>query len=433
MGLFVAFLLALQPVPALALDKPSASMDQLAAGASLWEATPDALDKVFAGGPRPQWLDAGRTSARFSGELMSLAGGKIPVVEASAEFAGGKLARVTFSLYNRGDAGTSNIAKKDFEEIMTRYAKTITELSGVQPVERRAAAGATGNAVKTKGMIWTGAGTAWLLESSTDTQGDKFAVEFVRLRLAPVGVGAGASASVVATRGDLSANVKREANGDVFLANVPMVDQGEKGYCVTATLERVLKYYGLTVDQHEMAQLAGSDAEGGTDHQSMMDALNEVKGKLHLNVKEIQPMGIKELTNLARDYNRVAKKAKKPLLSESEDAVANVQVFYAAMDAETLKQAKVGSADYARFQKTVRDFVEKGIPLIWDVELGKYEEPMITPQMKGGHMRMIIGCNEKTRELLFSDSWGAEHALKRMPMDNAFAMTQGLLVLEPRR
>jgi hypothetical protein len=41
-----------------------------------------------------------------------------------------------------------------------------------------------------------------------------------------------------------------------------MVDQGEKGYCVVASVERVLRYYGGTVDQHELAQIANSDAAG---------------------------------------------------------------------------------------------------------------------------------------------------------------------------
>ena len=46
-------------------------------------------------------------------------------------------------------------------------------------------------------------------------------------------------------------------------------------------------------------------------------------------------------------------------------------------------------------------------------------------------MRLIIGYNNKTNELIYSDSWGARHAMKRMPSDNAFAMTTGLYYMEP--
>ena len=49
-----------------------------------------------------------------------------------------------------------------------------------------------------------------------------------------------------------------------------------------------------------------------------------------------------------------------------------------------------------------------------------------------GHMRLIVGYNQKTHEILYSDSWGPNHALKRMPETQAWAMTKGLLVLKPR-
>ena len=38
------------------------------------------------------------------------------------------------------------------------------------------------------------------------------------------------------------ANVERRENGDVVIRNIPMVDQGPKGYCVPATFERCMRY-----------------------------------------------------------------------------------------------------------------------------------------------------------------------------------------------
>ena len=46
-------------------------------------------------------------------------------------------------------------------------------------------------------------------------------------------------------------------------------------------------------------------------------------------------------------------------------------------------------------------------------------------------MRLIIGYNTKTNELLFSDSWGAGHEKKRMPLDDAWSITTGLVTIEP--
>jgi hypothetical protein len=50
----------------------------------------------------------------------------------------------------------------------------------------------------------------------------------------------------------------------------------------------------------------------------------------------------------------------------------------------------------------------------------------------GGHMRLIHGYNPTTNEILYSDSWGRGHERKRMAMDKAFAITEGLLTLEPK-
>ncbi|NNM27897.1 MAG: hypothetical protein HKO57_00115, partial [Akkermansiaceae bacterium] len=55
------------------------------------------------------------------------------------------------------------------------------------------------------------------------------------------------------------------------------------------------------------------------------------------------------------------------------------------------------------------------------------------PQMYGGHMRLIIGYNARTSELIYSDSWGAGHGFKRMPTAHAFCMTNAIIVLPPTR
>ncbi len=74
--------------------------------------------------------------------------------------------------------------------------------------------------------------------------------------------------------------------------------------------------------------------------------------------------------------------------------------------------------------------IDQGFPLLWSVELGFVSEPGI-PQHAGGHMRLIIGYNTKTSELIFSDTWGAGHEKKRMAMEDGWAITTGLAAIEP--
>jgi hypothetical protein len=46
-------------------------------------------------------------------------------------------------------------------------------------------------------------------------------------------------------------------------------------------------------------------------------------------------------------------------------------------------------------------------------------------------MRLIVGLNPKTHEIYYSDTWGLGHELKKMPLANAWTITDGLYTLEP--
>jgi hypothetical protein len=101
------------------------------------------------------------------------------------------------------------------------------------------------------------------------------------------------------------------------------------------------------------------------------------------------------------------------------------------MKADVLRDARTkNKSDLGRFQRTVAEHTDKGIPLLWTVQLGILKDKHI-PQSGGGHMRLIIGYNAKTNDILFSDSWGAGHELKRMPAVDAWTITTNLSKIEP--
>ena len=84
-----------------------------------------------------------------------------------------------------------------------------------------------------------------------------------------------------------------------------------------------------------------------------------------------------------------------------------------------------------RFERSIERSISDGIPLLWSVRLGLVKEQGLSAQTSGGHMRLIIGYNEKTKEIIYSDSWGAGHEEKRMSIDDAWTMTTGLQSLQP--
>ena len=245
----------------------------------------------------------------------------------------------------------------------------------------------------------------------------------------------------------ISDNVVRDPRGDVFIGEVPMVDQGQKGYCSVATAERVLRYYGVDVDEHEIAQAAGTSPEEGTSTLAMKRSVEAIGRKYRLGTvvcygdfeKSVESR-IAGLGDEVKAYNKAAKKLKAaPITDDMYIRREGNTIFYSpaavdkAMDAEVLKEMKVNGmqkSKYTRFMKDVRDQVAKGVPLFWGVTLGIYPEPGI-PQSGGGHMRLIVGYNDRQHEILYTDSWGAGHELKRMPADWAWTISRCLLYMKP--
>ncbi len=411
------------------------SLDELIASDTLWDTTPEQLEQKFQT-MGLQWLDQEKSRARFFGKGYQLFNNELKVLEANSDFKNGKLAATSISLYNRGDSASDPSSLAEFEKQVSNIKDILTAHLGVKPVDRGKDAA---SAVKAIGFLWSKPPTAYLLEYSFQKKmPDKdFRAEFIRLRVAPIPkrLMIGSSPTVgnkPVSKASLTKNLTKESNGDIFINNVPMVDQGPKGYCVVATAERVFRYLGLSVDQHEMAAVADTSSGGGTSPAKMVENLKTLTGRLQIHIRELQAWKYDEFQRMIADYNRVAKKNKKREITIGGGHVIDLGAIYASFDPESLKESKASptKASYTKFVRLVTETINKGIPVMWSVELGLYKEADI-PQQNAGHMRLIIGYNPKTSEILYSDSWGEKHALKRMPMDNACAMTTGMYYLEP--
>ena len=71
--------------------------------------------------------------------------------------------------------------------------------------------------------------------------------------------------------------------------------------------------------------------------------------------------------------------------------------------------------------------------MVWCVTLGLLPEENLSPENRGGHMRLIIGVNPKRKEIIYSDTWGIKHEIKVMSYEDAFMMTNSLYRLEPKK
>ena len=179
----------------------------------------------------------------------------------------------------------------------------------------------------------------------------------------------------------LSEILKKRDSGDVFISTVPMVSQGQKGYCVPATLERVLRYYGIEdLDMHKIAALAGTRAGGGTSVEGLVRGLGPVLKKSRLKFSE-QKMSF---SKIRQSVNR---------------GVPLIWTMYSTPQYETRmkrltaeRRGNDSAADAAARAKRL-DAME---PLAFSPETAR----------KYAHVCLIIGYNSKTKELCVSNSWG---------------------------
>ncbi len=289
-----------------------------------------------------------------------------PLCEAEVAFGGdGRLDRLSVSLFNKGDAGSLATDEEAFAAV-----GSLPFFSGAKPA-----------AVVGDGRGKTIACYDWADENLSaeariglsSPTGLSRRVEYVTVELARNRPRETTQASPVPAE-----NLRREGS-TLFIDGIPMVQQGQKGYCAPATLARVLRYYGIETDMHELALLLETDAGGGTRVNAAFPSLTRVAREAGL---------------VRTDYWRIG--AEKP-----------------APEA---------------FARAIRDCIDRGYPLVWAVSR---TFPWDGSGEQGGHMRLVVGYDAAQDTLVYSDSWGAKSLRKRAPLEAAYGVTEFLTCLHP--
>ena len=433
--------------------KKDIALDPLFTPGKLWAYTPATLEA--------EWKDKGfkwvSEQAKDKGMLrrerwgfetlqLTLFSNAQTVEEVDFQMKNGKCAEVQIAIWNKGDSEKSEINQKEFNDIVQRF---VTQLNTTVAPRFQNLGKDMQSAAKAERLQWMGTETIALLEYSSgkakirdpftgqEKPGPNFQGEFIRLRLVPKPASLMGGVAATSTggapkmaRADLSKKLQKDSGGDVFIPDIPMVDQGDKGYCAVATAARVLNYYGIPADQHEMAQVSGNEAGGGgTNPEEMEAALKKLQGKYHVSFRAVMETDYMSTNykQFLEKYNRSAKHLGKKILDTN-----NFIYFMGGLDADVLKDVRGKGPIYDKFMKVVRENIDAGVPLLWGLQLGKYpENGEKAKQFGGGHMRLIIGYNATKGEIIFSDSWGAGHEKKRMLAADASSATMGIYTIKP--
>lgn len=174
-------------------------------------------------------------------------------------------------------------------------------------------------------------------------------------------------------RKDLAGNVRKKDSGDIWIENIPMVDQGPKGYCVPATVERILRYYGITqITMHQLADAGDTGKGGGTLVSHMNRAITPFRHRYDLDMRSC---GEVRVSSLKRYIER---------------GIPVMWVMY----------VNPGAVQFWTLSRQRRPLARS--PQEWLKAARKYR----FPSGGGAHMCLIVGCNEKTDEIAISNSWG---------------------------
>ncbi len=182
-----------------------------------------------------------------------------------------------------------------------------------------------------------------------------------------------------ALRAMLTNRVQRRGNGDVIVGDIPMVDQGPKGFCVPATWERYLRYLGVPADMYVLAMAGETDAGGGTYLDTMEDSVKKLvlrHGRRIVTLKK--PPKIR----FVREY-----------IDKGVPLMWTLQVpraFYMGLSARADERRAV--TDWEAWKKRL--------------QASRVNADTLRNSIDGSHICMIIGYNAATGELATSDSWG---------------------------
>lgn len=398
----VASVLLLTPVPIVAAttipsESPEAFSEKIG---EFWEGDGQKFIEAWNAGSPVRWQEtetAGKeVVVHYSAYLNGMKVFGIAAEQIKLEVGGGKLREVEVMFFNKGDTaarlgfGSKKAHSQDDKKGLTekfweKCFKEVSQALGKFGKPRRGKIGSL--KLRRTVEIWENGGSVFLLDTEEN--------EFVRVLIVPHShLKKVMSSSTERAKGNLKDNVLKRPNGDVLVGEIPMVDQGGKGYCVPATIERVLRYYGISeLDMHKIADLAGTNVGGGTTMTGVIRGLSPVLKK-----------------------NRLKFATRRAQLAKIRQCVDRGIPMFWCMYSHPAYQSRLRENTRARAED-FEAYVKK---------LKETDKLELSPEemRSHGHVCLIIGYNLKTKELCVSDSWGDFAAEQWISLEDALHVTQ---------
>ena len=313
----------------------------------------------------------------------------------------GKVQHVSIVFANKGDFKFSNSPGAgeigDMERAIERDFEQIRNLLSEQLGEPDRQQFGAGRGIKQLIDRWDWKSHAFLLASK---DGEYTSLKIMHSSAAD-NKGRGKKISDAELRRLTIENIITKANGDVLIGNIPMVDQGPKGYCVPATFERYLRYMQIPADMYILAMAGQTQVGGGTSLASIINAVDGYVGSQNRSMKEVS--------------GEIKIRTMKKYIDEGLPIIWTM----------------FSSNDYNSFVN--KRTIQRRSVNDWEAwkDRSKTEARSINlrKDFMSAHACMIIGYNKATNEIAVSDSWGPSYAERWVPVEQMEQVSQGSIYL----
>ncbi len=273
---------------------------------------------------------------------------------------------------------------KDIELISTAISKQL----GAPKKERFG----EGKAGRMNMQRWDWRGHSILL---AEAEGEYIGVQIVTTAFADAG-GKVEDTTDTVIKARALANLEKRPNGDVVIGDIPMVDQGPKGYCVPATAERAMRYLGIPADMYILANAGQSGFGGGTSVDLLLEGMaGQIRSKRRSFDSWSGEIKLKELTKYID---------------------RGVPVMWCLYSTDKFNET---ANKRTKERKEVTEFSA------WKTKVtGEAAANNLPKDKNTGHVVLIIGYNKDTNEIAFSDSWGERYTERWITIQEAELISQ---------
>lgn len=285
-------------------------------------------------------------------------------------------------------AQAATIVKKAMDKDLEAISAALTKTLGAPQKERFG----EGKAGRMNMQRWDWRGHSILL---AEAEGEYVGVQIVTNTFADAG-GKVEDVTDTVIKARALANLEKRENGDIVVGDLPMVDQGPKGYCAPATAERAMRYLGVPADMYILANAGQTGFGGGT---SVTMLLEGMAGQIRSKRRSFDAWnGEFKLKELQKYIDR------------------GVPVMWCLYSTDGFNDT---ANKRTKERKDVTDWAA------WKTKVtGEAASNSLPKDKETGHVVLIIGYNKDTNEIAFSDSWGERYKERWITLSEAEQVSQ---------